>query len=145
MKAVQEENKLVTYQFAWWEVPKYQYAIWTAGCLVVIGGIWPTIINLLIGAGLGPKKKEEDYDLNRFGRGKTKTETAPAARRGMTTAEQSQLANADAESGERVGAEWDGTCERRGDGHGQRAAGAEAGRQGAGNCANGKGKRRQGI
>jgi hypothetical protein len=93
MKAVQEENKAVTYQFAWWEVPRDQYLIWTAGCLVVIGGVWPTIISLLVGAGLGPQKKEADYDLDRFGRGKTKTETAPAARRGMTTAEQSQLAN----------------------------------------------------
>ena len=92
MKAVQGENKAVTYQFAWWEIPKYQYAIWTAGCLVIIGGAWPTIVNVLVGAGLGPQKKEEDYDLERFGKGKQEKAKAPSGRRGMTAAEQSQLA-----------------------------------------------------
>jgi hypothetical protein len=91
MKALQVENNQITYKNAWWDQPRYQYAIWAGGCFVVIGGIWPTIISLLVGAGFGPQKKEKDYDLDRFGKGKTAGATTPSGRRDMTAAEQSQL------------------------------------------------------
>lgn len=56
----------VKYKYAWWEEPKWSYALWTAGSAVAIGGVWPTVLSLLLGAGLGPKPKEEEYDLDRF-------------------------------------------------------------------------------
>lgn len=56
----------VKYKYAWWEEPKWSYGLWTAGSVVAIGGIWPTVLSLLLGAGLGPKPKEEEYDLDRF-------------------------------------------------------------------------------
>jgi hypothetical protein len=35
----------IKYRYAWWAA--YPVLTWVTGCLVVIGGIWPTLINLL--------------------------------------------------------------------------------------------------
>ncbi|HWB54906.1 MAG TPA: hypothetical protein VG722_11960, partial [Tepidisphaeraceae bacterium] len=83
MKAMAADNSNVKYSVAWWEVPNTQYELWAAGCLVVIGGIWPTILNLLVGAGFGPAKKKETFDLSRYGKTK-ETAPVPSARREMT-------------------------------------------------------------
>ncbi len=50
----------VQYRYAWWMVPKWSYVLWIGGCVVAIGGVWPTLLNLLIGAGWGrpPQEKE---------------------------------------------------------------------------------------
>ena len=57
----------LAYKFAWWEVPKYTVAMYAAGGFVLVGVIWPTIINVLSGAGFGRGKQEVDeYDLSRF-------------------------------------------------------------------------------
>lgn len=69
---------MMTYRFAWWEVPKYTLSIYGGAGVLLVGGVWPTIIALLTGAGLGRAKKEEDtYDLSRF-KGKTAKTTAAA-------------------------------------------------------------------
>ncbi|HZZ44279.1 MAG TPA: hypothetical protein VFE58_15195 [Tepidisphaeraceae bacterium] len=62
------KNPTVKYQYAWWEEPKWSYGLWTAGSVLVIGGIWPVLLSLLVGAGLGPKVEEKEYDLERFGK-----------------------------------------------------------------------------
>ncbi len=60
-------NANVKYSYAWWRTPPWTYTLWTAGSVLVIGGIWPTILNLLIGAGFGRRKeKDPEYDLDRF-------------------------------------------------------------------------------
>ncbi|HEY1683611.1 MAG TPA: hypothetical protein VGG19_02515 [Tepidisphaeraceae bacterium] len=92
MKALQDENSAIKFHYAWWEEPRNAYLLWAGGCLVVIGGIWPTIINLMVGAGFGPQKKAEDYDLDRFGKGKKTDSVAPSGRREMTEDERQQLA-----------------------------------------------------
>lgn len=51
---------------AWIEIPKWAYTAYGVGGFVVIGLIWPTILNLLIGAGLGRAPREPEYDLSRF-------------------------------------------------------------------------------
>lgn len=95
LEAEKSENGAIQYHYAWWEEPRMQYLIWGVGCLVVIGGIWPTIINVLVGAGLGPQRKKEDYDLERFG-GKGEEAARPSGRRAMSAAEESQLASLNA-------------------------------------------------
>lgn len=62
------KNPAVKFRYAWWQETRWAYALWMVGSVVAIGGIWPTIVNLLIGAGLGPKPKEKEYDLKRFER-----------------------------------------------------------------------------
>lgn len=61
-------NPAMSWHYAWWAEPQWQYALWTLGSVIVIGGAWPTVLNVLVGAGFGPKKKEKKYDLDRFGK-----------------------------------------------------------------------------
>jgi hypothetical protein len=92
MDEVAKGEPKVRFRYAWWEAPNAQFGLWTAGCVVIIGGVWPTIVNVLIGAGLGrPPKKEADYDLERFGKYKEE-QAAAAAPKTMSAAEQEQLA-----------------------------------------------------
>jgi hypothetical protein len=57
----------VHYRFAWWATRPMTVFLWTAGGCILIGGIWPTVVNLLIGAGFGRAKPADDaYDLSRF-------------------------------------------------------------------------------
>ncbi len=67
LRDVAQRNNKVTFRYAWWKEPKYVMAYWTLGMLVMVGGVWPFVLNLLIGAGFGRKKEPEpDYDLDRF-------------------------------------------------------------------------------
>lgn len=90
MDALKADNPKVAYSFAWWEKGNTQYMMWAAGCLLIVGGAWPTVINLLVGAGFGAPKKKDDYDLSRFGKSK-EAAPQPTARRAMTSEEQAQL------------------------------------------------------
>lgn len=52
----------------WWEATWFRLAWPTATGALLVGGLWPILLNLLIGAGFGRHKPAEDtYDLNRFG------------------------------------------------------------------------------
>src|SRR5665213_75594 len=57
----------IGYRYAWWMGRGAILTIGAVGGLVVIGGIWPTVLSLLTGAGFGrlPREKEV-YDLSRF-------------------------------------------------------------------------------
>lgn len=74
------KNPEIHYRYAWWEEPRWSYAIWTGGALAVIGGIWPTVLSLLVGAGFGPKVKEKEYDLDRFGKSEAGEEEDPTVK-----------------------------------------------------------------
>lgn len=39
--------KGIAYTYSWWKAPRVVIAGWVFGCLVAIGGIWPTIVNLI--------------------------------------------------------------------------------------------------
>ena len=57
----------ISYRYAWWATKPMTVLLWTAGSMVMIGGIWPVVVNLLIGAGFGRRATAEvDYDLSRF-------------------------------------------------------------------------------
>ena len=78
----------------WWTTKPATYAIWTLGSVVVIGGLWPTLLNVIIGAGYGPPRKakvdpEADY-LARF-KGDGKPEAARAAKPAVSAAEHERL------------------------------------------------------
>jgi hypothetical protein len=59
----------IRYRYAWWNMPAAIVAIWGGGSLLLIGGVWPTVLGLMIGAGLGRPKteKKEEYNLDRVG------------------------------------------------------------------------------
>ena len=57
-------------------------AIWGGGAVLLIGGVWPTLLSVMIGAGLGRPKseKKDDYDLDRFSRSAPEEAAKPSAR-----------------------------------------------------------------
>jgi hypothetical protein len=62
-----EPGAAVKFRYAWWKEPKTLVALWTAGSTLLIGGVWPTVLNFLLGAGFGRRMpKDPDYDLDRF-------------------------------------------------------------------------------
>ncbi len=70
----------IDYRYGWWETPRMIIALWGGGSVLLIGGIWPIVLNVLIGAGFGAKQAEEaEDDLSRFGAGKAEAKrSAPA-------------------------------------------------------------------
>jgi prepilin-type N-terminal cleavage/methylation domain-containing protein/prepilin-type processing-associated H-X9-DG protein len=78
--------------FAWWELPAGAIAIWAVGGAVVIGGVWPFILNFMVGAGFGRRQKEPAYDLSRF-----KSERASDQSKEMTDEERRHLEELEAE------------------------------------------------
>jgi hypothetical protein len=63
------KNPDIRYSYAWWTLPPAVAGLWGGGSLLLIGGVWPMVVNLMIGAGFGrPKKAASEYDLDRFGK-----------------------------------------------------------------------------
>jgi hypothetical protein len=60
----------LSHRYAWWANPTAQAAAWFGGSVMLIGGIWPVLLGVLIGAGFGRKRApaEPEYDLDRFGK-----------------------------------------------------------------------------
>ena len=61
------QNPAIHYHYAWWWTPAGTFVLWTEAGLLLIGGIWPSVIRFLVGAGYGRKREDPQYDLNRFG------------------------------------------------------------------------------
>lgn len=52
-----KQRPTVRFRYAWWLVPRNGMILGGVVGLVLIGGIWPSLLNLMLGAGLGPKPK----------------------------------------------------------------------------------------
>ncbi len=63
----------IHYSYRWYDIAPTAYYIWSGVGLVLVGGVWPSLIGLMTGAGLVPKreKKVAAYDLDRFSAGNT--------------------------------------------------------------------------
>jgi hypothetical protein len=57
-------SKGVTYTYAWWRDPKWGMSFWIGGSFLVIGLIWPTIVNLLAFGSFFRPKEEKGIDLS---------------------------------------------------------------------------------
>jgi len=69
----------ITIHYHWWESSKFGKWIWMGGSVLIIGIIWPTLLNVMLRHGLGSMKADE-YDLTRFKGGKdAATMPAPSA------------------------------------------------------------------
>jgi len=80
----------VSYRYAWWRETWAIYVLWTGACLLLIGGVWPSVISLMVGAGLGfnAEEKGPEYDLDRF---KGEPDKAKAAKPQPTAADVEHL------------------------------------------------------
>ena len=65
----------VSFRYAWWRDPVWAVRLWTAASLVVIGGIWPTLVNLMVYGSIWRPRESKGVDLSRVK--PTTTESAP--------------------------------------------------------------------
>jgi hypothetical protein len=49
------------YRYAWQEQPILAGALWIAGSMALIGGIWPAVLGFLVGAGFGPVNEDSGF------------------------------------------------------------------------------------
>ena len=61
-------NPSLSFRTAWWDSAGPQLAIGATVGALLIGGAWPVLLRLMVGAGLG-RKGEPRYDLDRFHHG----------------------------------------------------------------------------
>jgi hypothetical protein len=61
--AAATNNSARRYTYAWWSEPKWVYVTWTAMTTFLVGGIWPLMLALLIGAGFGRRSEERKPSL----------------------------------------------------------------------------------
>jgi hypothetical protein len=82
----------VSFSYRWMEIPKYVYPVWIFGSFVVIGLIWPTLLRMMIGQGLG-RERTQGFDLRGY-----KPSPTPAAvgAAGPTAEDQQRLVDLEA-------------------------------------------------
>ena len=68
----------VNYRYAWWEDPWKATAAWTLASLLLIAGLWPTLINLLVYHRLTRPPREAGIDLSKVRAPSPKSTPAPA-------------------------------------------------------------------
>jgi hypothetical protein len=68
LKKAKQDNAELSFRYAWYRETWAIYLLWTGASLLLIGGVWPSIVSLMVGAGLGFQGEEKgpDYDLDRF-------------------------------------------------------------------------------
>jgi hypothetical protein len=68
LKKAQAASPEVRFNYAWYRETWAIYALWTSAAVLLIGGVWPSVVSLMVGAGLGLKREEKgpEYDLSRF-------------------------------------------------------------------------------
>ena len=65
--------KGASFAYAWWRDPAWAIGLWTAGSFVIIGLIWPTLINLIAFGSLSRPKEEKGIDLSKVSSGSSKS------------------------------------------------------------------------
>ena len=93
LNEVKQEHPDVSYRYASWDQPWASFGMWMAGAVIMLGGIWPTLIGLLTGAGLGRQaKRKDEYDLDRFSKSGEPASSGITFRKpGMTDADAEKL------------------------------------------------------
>jgi hypothetical protein len=68
LESVKAQNSNLSYKVAWWRQPWAVYLLWTGASVLLIGGVWPVLVSVMVGAGFGLKREEQgpEYDLERF-------------------------------------------------------------------------------
>jgi hypothetical protein len=54
-----KRNEFIRYSNGWWTTGPATYAIWVIGSVVVIGCLWPIVLNAMIGVGMGRKRTDK--------------------------------------------------------------------------------------
>jgi prepilin-type processing-associated H-X9-DG protein/prepilin-type N-terminal cleavage/methylation domain-containing protein len=59
-------NPSISFSNAWWESTAGAILVWGLVGMLVVGGVWPFVLNFLLGAGFGRKIEEPLMDLSQF-------------------------------------------------------------------------------
>jgi len=63
-------NPDLAFKYAWYRQRSSVYVLWTFAAVLLIGVVWPSVVSLLTGGGLGfvrARSTDPEYDLSRFG------------------------------------------------------------------------------
>jgi hypothetical protein len=85
----------VQYRYAWWWWAVTPASLWVIGSLLLIGGVWPTVINLIAFGSLGRPKEEKGVSL-------LHVKAPPRAQPVAASVDASHLANLEMELEERL-------------------------------------------
>jgi hypothetical protein len=115
LKTIKSQNTGLTAKYAWFRETWAVYVMWTSAAVILIGGVWPSVVSLMTGGGLGLQRvaKDPEYDLDRFGKGEKREESKGQAQ-GATQRDMDELRRLDDElekrlaSGATVGGESSG-------------------------------------
>ncbi len=55
----------VSSRYVWWESPNHVYAIWMTGSFLLVGVIWPTLLQIMVKGGFG-RTKPDEFELRRY-------------------------------------------------------------------------------
>jgi hypothetical protein len=88
LSEVKARYPYVPYRFAWWRQPKAVWTIWCGSSILLIGVIWPILLQLLIKGGFG-RDIDAGVDLSKYGRGR-KEEPKPE-KAGITADDLAQM------------------------------------------------------
>ena len=68
LKKLKEANPNVSFKYAWYRETWAIYTLWMGASILLIAGVWPSVVSLMVGAGLGISSEEKgpEYDLSRF-------------------------------------------------------------------------------
>lgn len=80
----------IEYRYAWWEIPRFQFTVWMVGCGVVIGGLWPFVVDALIGLTLLPPR-QRNVSLRHVKSRKRLAHALGTGSKAMTEADRAQL------------------------------------------------------
>jgi hypothetical protein len=56
------KNQSIKFNNGWWLQPRWAMTIGCVGGMVLLGGIWPSLLNVMLGAGLGRKRDPEEEE-----------------------------------------------------------------------------------
>jgi hypothetical protein len=60
LQQIARQNNQVRYNYGWWLEPKKAMVLGCIGGMVLIGGVWPTLLNVMLGAGFGRQRDPEE-------------------------------------------------------------------------------------
>jgi hypothetical protein len=87
------DRDFIKFREGWWLLPKNAVMLGAGAGVVVIGGIWPTLLSVMAGAGLAPKRKPKEKGASLWNYKSKSTESQKAHRPTVTAADQARLEN----------------------------------------------------
>src|SRR5262245_8291427 len=98
LEALARSDNTVRYHYGWWLEPKKAAIIGSLLGMLVIGGVWPSLLNVMVGAGLGRRadaeeeaRKKSGFDWGSLVRASKKAAPVGAGRPQVSSADRQHL------------------------------------------------------